>query len=300
MSVSIFCTEVEGGRNHPSSIIAVAKGILNAPKTFHRGEVFSGSTLNGKGDQLSVQRCQNQEYEQQRESEDQQGHYLALLLALLKSICLSNPETPFRAVCVWLEWVLERLQLGTRWPARRQRCRPDLQRSGIRRDRSEFRAGSRGLTLLVESGTLSLVVGAHRSFAPTFSALARSSVPASIYARRRRSEAIEIVDEISAHRHCHLNRSGKYRSGPRFCFSTLSRSTCTNSCGTFGKKVVLRLAISGRFRAASRKMPRFLARSAISPPERSSSMKVNLARRAHFHLESPAGKNRTQRRWAVC
>src|SRR5713101_3009790 len=43
------------------------------------------------------------------------------------------------------------------------------------------------------------------------------------------------------------------------CFNTLSRSTSTNSCGTLGRKVVLKPAISGRLRAASRKVPRFLA-----------------------------------------
>ena len=38
---------------------------------------------------------------------------------------------------------------------------------------------------------------------------------------------------------------------------------------------MLRLAISGRLRAASRKVARFLARNWTSPPERSSRMKVN-------------------------
>ena len=50
-----------------------------------------------------------------------------------------------------------------------------------------------------------------------------------------------------------MNVWSVWYTSPRFtpCFSTLSRSTSANTCGTLGMKVVLTAAISGRLRAAS-------------------------------------------------
>src|SRR5258708_9634608 len=59
------------------------------------------------------------------------------------------------------------------------------------------------------------------------------------------------------------------------CLMTLSRSTWTNCCGTLGRKVVLKPAISGRFRAAIRNVCRLDARNSTSLPARSSSANVN-------------------------
>ena len=59
------------------------------------------------------------------------------------------------------------------------------------------------------------------------------------------------------------------------CFSTFSRSTSTNFCGTLGRNVVLIAPISGRLRAAARNLSRLSARNWTSRPARSSSTNVN-------------------------
>src|SRR5438552_1665602 len=59
------------------------------------------------------------------------------------------------------------------------------------------------------------------------------------------------------------------------CLITLSRSTSMNCCGTLPRKVVFKLAISGRFRAATRNAFRFEVRNSTSLPARSSRTQVN-------------------------
>src|ERR1700732_173486 len=56
---------------------------------------------------------------------------------------------------------------------------------------------------------------------------------------------------------------------------TFARSTSAYSCGTLGRDVVLRPAISGRLRASVRKVSRFDERNLRSIPARSSKTKVN-------------------------
>src|SRR6266699_7063344 len=56
---------------------------------------------------------------------------------------------------------------------------------------------------------------------------------------------------------------------------TLSRSTLTKTCGTFGKKVGISVPSSGRLLAASKNVFRFCARNPTSLPARSSSINVN-------------------------
>ncbi len=62
------------------------------------------------------------------------------------------------------------------------------------------------------------------------------------------AEPVEVVDETAPHEA--LQDLIDVAIGTP-CFSTLSRSTSTKSCGTVGRKVVVTLASSGRFLAAS-------------------------------------------------
>ena len=62
------------------------------------------------------------------------------------------------------------------------------------------------------------------------------------------AEAVEVVDEQPAHE----GLDGPVNVVDRHpCLITLSRSTSTNCCGTLGRKVVVRVPISGRLRAAA-------------------------------------------------
>ena len=85
------------------------------------------------------------------------------------------------------------------------------------------------------------------------------------------AEPVEIVDKVAAH--VRLQRLVDLADSTP-CLRTLSRSTLTKTCGTLGRKVVLRPASSGRLRAASMNVSRFVGKKRMSLPGRSSRMKV--------------------------
>ena len=86
------------------------------------------------------------------------------------------------------------------------------------------------------------------------------------------AKAVEVVHEVAAHEG--LERLVDRAEIQTPCFSTLSRSTSTKTCGTAGEKSGMTPAISGRLRAASMKVSRSRARNATSLPARSWSMNV--------------------------